>query len=150
MKQKSKEPTQLRKGKEFHKTIQDDWHTSAGGEVTTEEPTTKPSGRKGRMDIFVETNEGLAAIAEIKNSNWDAMTLPALRRNVKRQTGQVWDYIEAQLEQGRDVSPGVIFPRRPKDSNRLKLIEALFEEQGISVVWQDESIEERKARSDLA
>ena len=75
------------------------------------------------------------------------MTLPALRRNVKRQAAQVWDYIEAQLEQGKDISPGIIFLKRPKDSNRLKLIEALFEENGISVVWQDESIQERKARS---
>ena len=147
MNRKSKEPKLLVRGKEFHKRVQEDWHKNAGGDVATEEPTTKPSGRKGRIDIFVETKEGLVAIAEIKNSNWDAMTLPALRRNVKRQAAQVWDYIEAQLEQGKDISPGIIFPKRPKDSNRLKLIEALFEENGISVVWQDESIQERKARS---
>lgn len=43
---------------------------------------------------------------------------------------------------------GIIFPRRPTDPNRLSLIEQLFEEEGISVVWQDESVEECKARAD--
>jgi hypothetical protein len=147
MKKKSKEPKGLLHGKEFHEKIQAEWKKSAEGEVKKEEPTTKPSGRQGRMDIFVVSDQGLVAIAEIKNSNWDAMTLAALQRNVRRQAEQVWDYIEAQLEKGKDVSPGVIFPKRPKDPDRLKLIEQLFEEQGISVVWEDESIEERKARS---
>jgi hypothetical protein len=29
----------------------------------------------------------------------------------------------------------------------MKLIEDMFEEEGIPVVWHDETIEERKARS---
>jgi hypothetical protein len=29
----------------------------------------------------------------------------------------------------------------------MKLIEDMFEEEGIPVVWQDETIEERNARS---
>ena len=57
-----------------------------------------------------------------------------------------WDYIESQLELGKEVSPGVIFPKRPKDPDCLNLIEKLFEEEGISVVWEDESIAERKIR----
>jgi hypothetical protein len=141
------EPERLRTGKNFHKEIQKDWRQKAEGEVQIEEPTTKPGGRKGRMDIFVKSDELLVAIAEIKASDWDAMSADAVRRNIRRQARQVWDYIESQLENGKDVSPGVIFPKRPKDLGRMRLIEQLFEEGGISVVWEDESIAERKARS---
>ena len=42
---------------------------------------------------------------------------------------------------------GVIFGHMPKDAERMKLIEAMFEEEGIPVVWHDETIEHRKGRS---
>jgi len=140
----------LRRGRAFHKKIQEDWRENAEGDVRIEEWTTKPSGKKGRMDIFVgsdETDERLVAIAEIKNSDWDAMTPSAVRRNVRRQIRQIWSYITPQLESRKDVSPGVVFPKRPKDPNRLKLIEQMFEDEGIPVVWEDESVEERRTRS---
>ena len=145
------EPKPLRQGKEVHKRIQKEWlnNTAEGGfgGVMPEKLITKPSGRKGRIDIFVKSDETLVAIAEIKSSDWDAMTSTAVRRNVRRQARQVWDYIESQLELGKDVSPGIIFTKRPKDYDRMNLIEQLFEEEGIQVVWEDESIAERKARS---
>lgn len=141
------EPKHLRQGKEFHKKIQKEWHKSAEGSIESEKTMTKPSGRKGRMDIFVNSDETLVAIAEIKGSDWDAMSQTAIRRNVRRQARQIWDYIDSQLASGRDVSPGIIFPERPKDSGRKNLIEKLLEEEGISVAWEDESIVERKARS---
>jgi len=113
----------------------------------SEKTMTKPSGRKGRMDIFVASDETLVAVAEIKCSKWDTMTLTAVRRNVRRQAHQIWDYIESQLELGKDVSPGVIFPKLPKDLDRMTLVEQAFNEEGITVVWEDETIAKRKARS---
>lgn len=147
MSPKRKEPKQLVRGKEFHKKLQEDWQKTAQGVVKHEEGVLKPSGRKGRIDIFVDADDNEVAVVEIKASDWDSMTLKALRRNVRRQASQIWDYIESQLELGKDVSPGVIFPNRPKDPKRMELIEKLFDEHGIPVVWEDESIEERKARS---
>ena len=147
MSSKNREPKPLRRGKEFHKKIQKEWLTTAEGEVISEKSMTKPSGRKGRMDIFAKSDETLIAIVEIKASDWDAMTVTAVRRNVKRQARQIWDYIESQLKLEKDVSPGIIFPKRPKDSDRLNLIEQLFDEEGIPVVWKDETIAERKTRS---
>lgn len=144
---KKGEPKQLFRGKELHKKLQEDWHKTASGEVKHEEGVVKPSGRKGRIDIFVNADDNEVAVVEIKTSDWDSMTLNALRRNVSRQASQIWDYIESQLEQGKTVSPGVIFPKRPKDKKRMELIEKLFDEREIPVVWEDESIEERKARS---
>lgn len=149
MNNKNNEPKCLHQGKEFHKKIQKEWLNSATGEVTPEKSITKPSGRKGRVDIFVrsDSDETLVAIAEIKASDWDSMGSVAVRRNVKRQVRQIWNYIKSQLELGKEISPGIIFPRRPKDPNRMKLIEQLFDEEGIPVVWEDETIVERKARS---
>ena len=102
----------------------------------------------GRVDIFVgeDGDDVLVAVAEVKASDWDAMKPQNVRKNVRRQVRQIWDYIESQLELGKEVSPGVVFPKRPSDHDRLKLIEEMFEEEGIPVVWEDESIEERKKR----
>jgi hypothetical protein len=147
---KGREPERFVRGKQFHKNLQSDWENGVnraqGKKVTHEEEITKPSGRKGRIDIFVDADDNLMAIVEIKSTDWDKMSLDAVRRNVRRQANQIWDYIESQLEQGKDVSPGIIFPEKPKNQERLELIEALFDGRGIPVVWQDESIEERKAR----
>lgn len=142
------EPAQLSCGKDFHKKMQTDWLNTAEGKILIEKAITKPSGRKGRMDIFVDDDgNNLVAVAEVKASDWDKMTDTAIRRNVKRQIKQIWDYIDSQLADRKDVSPGVIFSKRPKVNSRMKLIEQLFEGEGIPVVWQDETIEERKARS---
>jgi len=147
MKTNTKEPIHLRQGKKFHKKLQEHWHKTATGKVKHEEEIVKPSGQKGRIDIFVDADNNLVAVVEIKASDWDAMTLTSLRRNVSRYANQIWDYIESQLAKGKDVSPGIIFSKKPKNHYRIRLIEQLFDERGIPVVWENESIEERKARS---
>lgn len=96
-----------------------------------------------------DQKDGTIAIIEIKASNWDRMTEKAVRRNVRRQIKQVWDYIESQIMkgqhvptgEGKDVCPGIIFPKRPKDKERKKWIENRFEDEGIVVVWDDEQIQ---------
>ncbi|GAF96833.1 unnamed protein product, partial [marine sediment metagenome] len=139
---------QLRRGKAFHKKMQADWLSTAEGQILIEKAITKPTGRKGRIDIFVDDDgDKLVAVAEVKSSDWDKMTDPAVRRNVRRQIKQIWDYTDSQLKAKKDVSPGIIFPKQLKDKERMRLIEELLEEEGIPVVWQDETIEERKARS---
>ncbi len=141
------EPTQLLRGKAFHKKMQIDWLNNAEGKILIEKAITKPTGRKGRIDIFVDDDgDKLVAVAEVKASDWDKMTDSAVRRNVRRQIRQVWNYIESQLKTKKDVSPGIIFPKRPKDRERTELIEKIFEEEGIPVVWLNETIEERKMR----
>jgi len=142
------EPTQLRRGRAFHKKIQADWLNTAEGKIMIEKAITKSTGRKGRIDIFVDDDgDKLVAVAEVKASDWDKMTDSAVRRNVRRQIKQIRDYNESQLKMKKDVSPGIIFPKRPKEQERMRLIEEMFEEEGVPVVWQDETIEERKRRS---
>ena len=149
-----KEPEQLRRGKDFHKKIQKDWSGTAEGNVTPERFVTKQNRRKGRVDVVVDDDKenGTIAIVEIKATDWDRMTDQAVRRNIRRQIKQVWDYIESQIVKGeyttdgerKDVCPGITFPKRPKDKARMVLIESLFLEDGIPVVWDDETIDERK------
>ena len=146
----AEEPKRLRQGKAFHREVQREWCEEANGEVTTEASVIKPDGSRGRADVLVDAGSDLVAIVEIKASDWDRMSSGAVRENVTRQAQQIWGYIESQLADGKEVSPGVVFPIRPKSRTRLTLIEELFDEEGISVVWQDETIEERRARADDA
>lgn len=143
----NEEPKILVKGKQFHKEIQKDWTDNAEGYVFPEKHVKVSNNKTGRVDIFVEADDSYVVVGEIKNSNWDSMTPTALRRNVRRQIRQIWKYIDTQLAKGNDVTPGIIFPRRPKSNETMNKIEEMFEEEGISVVWEDESKKERKARS---
>ena len=123
----------------------------------SEKTIKKLSGRRGRVDILVDDENpvGTAAIVEIKATDWNVMTDKNVRRNVRRQIKQVWDYIESQIYQGeyvstgvnKSISPGIIFPSKPHDEERMKLIEDMFNDEGIAVVWHDESIEEVKKRN---
>ena len=68
----SNEPSQFKRGKAFHNEMQADWLRTAEGLVSKEKAITKPSGRKGRIDIFVDDDgDNLVAVAEVKNSDWD-------------------------------------------------------------------------------
>jgi hypothetical protein len=139
---KKRELDRLKKGKQYHKKIQKEWIAEATGDVRVEKRMQKLSGKKGRMDVFVQDGEDrrLVGIGEIKFSDWDRMNLKALKRNVRRQIKQIWDYIDSHLKREKDVSAGVIFPKRPKDDERTKLIEELFNNEAIQVVWEDDSV----------
>jgi len=67
------EPSRLRRGKEFHKLIQDEWEREAQGDIISERHIIKPNGRRGRIDIFVNDDdpESSVAIVEIKATDWD-------------------------------------------------------------------------------
>jgi hypothetical protein len=153
---KTNEPTELRLGKAFHKLIQVEWQREAEEDIYPERYVTKPNGRKGRVDVFVDDTDAKAPIAvvEVKATDWDRIKEKNVRRNFRRQIRQIWSYIESQIRhgeyveggEGKDVCPGIIFPKRPRNKQRMKLIEELFSEEGIPVVWHDETIEECKAR----
>jgi len=68
MAKQSREPRQLRKGKEFHKAVADDWRLNAEGKIKREKTVLKKNGRKGRVDVFVndEDPEAIVAIVEPK------------------------------------------------------------------------------------
>ena len=156
---KRKQPSCLVRGHQFHAQVQAEWIAEATeaagpkGKAFKEKRIYKPSGRPGRIDIFVNDSDpnGSVAVVEIKASDWDRMTEKAVRRNAKRQIRQIWSYIESSLcnsvlNNGKNICPGVIFQKRPSDPDRLQQIEELFNDEGISVVWHDESINECRQR----
>ena len=139
--------TEDNKGK-FHKKIQNEWLETAKGIILPEKTITKLSKRRGRMDIFVDddSNENHVTIVEIKATDWDKMKEKNVQRNAMRQVKQIWSYIDVQLDlEGKEVSPGIIFPKLPSDRERLKKIEKIYNDWGIQVVWHNETKEELKA-----
>jgi len=138
----------LKRGIVFHRKVQFNWKRESEGISTAEKQCNKPSGKKGRIDIHVKFDEGdrLTSCIEIKNTDWDRIIESRIQTNVRKQANQLWDYIESELIKKNDVSPGIVFPKKPKTVQKLKLIEALFEERGISVVWINESILDRRKR----
>ena len=141
------EPAPLRRGKAFHRLIQEEWRTDRRTRDATfrEFSIIKPNGRRGRIDILIDEGEDWVAVVEIKASDWDTMKEGNLRRNVRRQIRQMWDYIDSQLKpnddgsiDGRQVSPGIIFPKAPLKLGLRDAIETLFNEEGIQVVWHNE------------
>jgi hypothetical protein len=106
-------------------------------------------GRRGRVDILVdELGDNLIAVIEVKATDWDRIKPENIRRNINRQIRQIWRYAIAHVElNDRTVSAGLIYPRMPQDPSVLKLIESLCEDDGIQVIWHNETIEELRARN---
>ena len=148
MNRKRLEPAVLRRGKRFHKLIQAEWLATAEGSLHPERTVDQTDGRRGRVDILVdEIGDDLLSVVEVKSTDWDNVRDANVRRNVRRQIRQVWRYVDSQLAmRNMSVCAGVIFPRLPRDPARTELVESMFEEEGIQVVWHNESIGEVRER----
>lgn len=133
----------IRLGKQFESVVIDDWTSSlqkaAEKKLKPQKYITKSSGKKGFIDIYVSESDTYGVVIECKHSDWDSMTDERLKRNISRQISQILDYIDSILAEGKEVTPGVVFPKMPKDKKRKKYIEQKFSEKCITVVWQDES-----------
>lgn len=143
-----KEPRRLKSGKAFHKRVQKEWLATAEGKIRSERGIRQTDGRKGRLDILVEDlGDNLVSVVEIKNTDWDRIRAANIRRNAKRQARQIWGYIDSQIAlYGKEVCAGVIFPKFPKKPDRVRRVEDLFHDAQIQVVWQNETIEDLRAR----
>src|SRR5881409_3649221 len=77
---RSREPARLHRGKVFQRKVQADWLVADHLSVP-EKAIRKPSGRRGRIDVFVDGrgSEPVTAIVEVKASDWDLMTAISLR-----------------------------------------------------------------------
>jgi len=148
MGKRRQEPGRLLRGKLFHKFIQEEWLATASGDLKPEWVVDQINGSKGRVDVFIdEATDGFVSVVEVKNTDWDKIADGNVRRNVRRQVRQIWRYIDSQLElRGLSVCAGIIFPTLPRDKSKLALIEAMFDQEGIQVVWHDEPIEAVRAR----
>lgn len=148
---KGNEPEVFKRGKKFHKQIQDEWgKTNSDGKVLTEHVVKIDLKKKNyRFDILIdELGNNLKAVVEIKSTNWNNIKRSNIRRYVRKHIRQIWKYINLQEEfRNFEISAGVIYPKTPSDPAITELIESMFNEEGIQVVWHDESVEESKARN---
>ena len=147
MEKKRPEPSALKRGKAFHEEVQSEWEETAEGEVEREKTITKPGGSRGRIDIHVDAGDGMIAVVEVKSTDWTQMSEAQLRRRVREYCEQIWEYVEHELGEGADVCPGIVLLGMPEDTARVTLIEGLFGDECISAVWQDETIDEARARN---
>lgn len=141
------EPEILRKGKAFHKRVQEDWErTAKDGKIIKEHfiPLSvirkKLKKRKsGRLDIFVDVKDNFVTIVEIKSTDWDKVKEKNRKKLLGSHRRQVWNYIEEYLDVEKiDVCPGIIYPKPPKTPGLKDMIEKYLNEYGLQVVWYDD------------
>lgn len=137
-----REPEILRKGKEFHWRVQQDWKLSAkDGNISSEHRSLLVHKighhkRHGRLDIFVDELGDFVSVIEIKSTDWDTV----LPRNRKRLLGshrrQVWRYIERYIDvEHVDVCPGIIYRIAPSTPGLKEMIEEYLNDWGLQIVW---------------
>jgi hypothetical protein len=140
-----REPEILRRGKEFHKKVQQDWEATAkDGAVYPEHtiglvPTAGRRRRSGRLDIFVDELGDFVSVVEIKSTDWDAVMPRNRKKLLASHRRQVWRYIERYLDVEQvSVCPGIIYPRAPSTPGLREMIEDYLDDWGLQVVWYED------------
>jgi hypothetical protein len=140
------EPEDLRQGKVFHRTIQDEWLSDTFGAALSEMPVELRSKlgdkRCGRIDVrMLDPDEPIAFVVEVKASNFDRMTDSAVRRNVGRNRLQVSRYGESLLEVAslglESVCLAIVYSTEPADSERREWIERYLAGYMTATYWHN-------------
>ena len=58
--------------------------------------------------------------------------------NLRRHLRQVYRYMDAESEGGRDVCPGIIYAQAPRDGARRRQVEQFFRDNCVQLVWRRE------------
>lgn len=145
---KTREPVNLRKGKEFQKIVQADYkNDSIDGEVGIEEFVSfkNVSGIKqksGRMDIIIHNAAGdnYVMIMEIKATDWDKIKQENIKRNIYRHSKQLYNYIDKFMTINKyDVGLALLYPEPPKKEGLKEFIEkCAMDIYSFPVYWYNE------------
>lgn len=151
-----REPIQLRRGKAFHKRVQDDWSG------TVEDRTVRPEYgiqfdppdeelaidpltgkrariRRGRIDIFIDEISDFVSVVEIKGTDWDRIKPANRRKLLGAHRRQVLKYVDKYLDQGQvNVCAGIIYPRAPRTPGLKDEVETYLNDHALQVVWYDD------------
>lgn len=154
------EPRVLRRGKKFHKDIQEEWIKEAEGAVKVEHRVRDLEGRRRRIDVCVDSETELVTVVELKRTDWDRIRPHRIRITAMRHARQIWDYCEPYLDgkvprkdgkgflKPADVCPGIIYDMVPRRRGLLEQVESVLNARCVQVVWRRETIGERRARAD--
>jgi hypothetical protein len=141
------EPEILRRGKAFHKRVQEDWdRTARDGKVNVEHVTSLTQAsrgsrrrRVGRLDLFVDELGDFVTVVEIKSTDWDRVKEANRSKLVASHRRQVWRYMKEYLDgEGIAVCAGIIYPKSPTTPGLKEFIETYLNDYGLQVVWYDD------------
>lgn len=140
----------LRRGRAFEAEEKSGWRAGPHEILRFERVIRDPRNRLGRMDIFVQADPDMVAIAEVKATAWDRILARRVRVLALRHCQQLWRYIDAHLGQGLSVCAGLVYPRPPKSRRRRAEVERLLAERFTQCVWRREGTVTRRRVSDPA
>jgi hypothetical protein len=138
------EPLQLKRGKVFHRIVQQDFdNESTDGNVNNEYvihllPLNRSYKRvkSGRLDIFIDDLGEMVTVIEIKSTEWDNIKNKNVKKLLSSHRRQIWKYMEKYLDHDNlDVCAAIIYPRSPKSINLKNLVEKYLNSYGLQVVW---------------
>lgn len=139
------EPEILKRGKDFHKRVQNDWEKTAQGTINREHTiilkklSIQRKNKTGRLDIFVDDIGDMVSVVEIKSTDWDRVKETNRKKLISSHRRQVWKYIDKYLnEDDITVCPGMIYPKSPSTPGLKEFIENEMNEHGLQVVWYDD------------
>ena len=148
----------IRQGRKFEAWEREQWNNKLNSAKETE-VWTKWQGKGGRIDIRLqleEDDEGrdTVIIVETKATNWDKIKDHRVGLTARKHVKQIWRYIEDVLEPRKEdhpditeealiklkfrATPAVVYPASPTTPGRKEMIEEIFEEECIQVVWREE------------
>jgi hypothetical protein len=92
------------------------------------------------LSVEVDGAEQMLVVIEIKVTDWDAIPANRVVKNLRRHLRQLQRYLDTAVEdmeagQWDGVAGALIYPVRPADAEKLAIIEALTDEQGIQLTW---------------
>lgn len=149
------EPTCLWRGKRFEAVFCADYPAgmeARGFQLQHRVPTLsrrRKEGR-GRIDFYIDASDDEHCIIELKATDWDAIERRRVRSNVLRHARQMHRYLD-----GLDPSPpwrwqgsvGLVYPKRPQDDSKTRLIEDIAVELGeVAVFWFEDFASSDEAR----
>ena len=136
----TREPSQLRHGKKFHKLIQDAWDDPSDPTFGAEKPVAfeyPPSAdscvRRGRMDVYFDLADGSGGcIFEIKATSWDRVKYR--RKLLGAHRRQLMKYVDQYLLLNDiSVCATVIYPKSPRNGKIRQEVEDYMGEWAIQV-----------------
>jgi hypothetical protein len=152
-------PNRLVRGQQFHRRVQTAFLSNLVGASGHPEHTLALRTGVRRVDLLILPKveaEVTAVIVEVKNTDWDSVHVrPNLRRHIRQlqeYLDHYVDHLRTNLDQPADsvskdglpvtwdsVIGVLLYPARPHDPDRVRLIEDIALEQALTVVWYDEN-----------
>ena len=137
----------MRLGRLWHVEMERWWEERferSWGPAEMERNIVKDTGRRGRVDLIAE-EETTIMFMEFKRSDWDRMKSDKhARRNIRRYCLQLWSYLDSKdinpdlTLHGKGVIAFLVFPKRPTDPARSRIVLDNCDELGVRIVWMDE------------